>query len=301
MKVVVFGGSGFIGSHVADALTEAGHNVSIFDLKPSPYIKSNQEMILGDILDEGAVNIAITGCDSVYHFAGITNLDDASTRSLETVTQNIQGTAVLLEAARKAGVKRFIFASTVYVYSNKGGFYRCSKQAAELYIEEYQKRYGLDYTILRYGTVYGPRADSRNSVRNYLSQALEGRIKCIGSGEEIREYIHVRDAARLSVEILKDEHKNKHMTITGHHPMRFKDFLFTIKEILAKDIKIEFKTPSISSAHYNLTPYSFVPKIGDKMTSNVYVDLGQGLLECLNEIHTQSKAEPQEVTKEANK
>ena len=144
MKTIVFGGSGFIGSHVADTLTEKGHKVIIFDLKPSPYIRPEQEMVIGNILDEEAAAKAVEGCDYVYHFAGIADLDDARTKSLETVTQNIKGTAILLETARQAKVKRFIFASTVYVYSDKGGFYRCSKQAAELYMEEYQKPYGRD-------------------------------------------------------------------------------------------------------------------------------------------------------------
>jgi len=285
MKTIVFGGSGFIGSHVADSLSESGYEVKIFDREPSPYLQSSQEMVVGDILDEKTVNSAVEGCDYLYHFAGLADLDDATVKPLKTVDQNIRGTAILLEAARKAKTKRFVFASTVYVYSNKGGFYRCSKQAAELYIEEYQKCYGLDYSILRYGTVYGPRADKRNSVYRYLKQALEeARIFSSGYGEEMREYIHVRDAARLNVDILSDKHKNQHVIITGHHPMRFKDLLFTIKEILSDKIEIEFKAPEPGSAHYKLTPYSFVPKIGYKLTSNSYCDLGQGLLECLNEI-----------------
>ncbi len=289
MKTIIFGGSGFIGSHIADALTEAGHQVRIFDLEPSPYLGLGQEMIVGDILDGKAVNKAMEDCDYVYHFAGIADLDDASTKSLETVIQNVKGTAILLEAARRAKINRFIFASTVYVYSNKGGFYRCSKQSAELYIEEHQKRYGLDYTILRYGTVYGPRSNQQNSVHRYLEQALrENRIVCSGNGEEMREYIHVKDVARLSVDILSDKHRNRHVIITGHHPMRFKDFLYTIKEILGNKIEIELGAHS-NSAHYNLTPYSFIPKIGYKLTTDCYLDLGQGLLECLNEIYSHNR------------
>ncbi|UCB57000.1 MAG: NAD(P)-dependent oxidoreductase [Candidatus Omnitrophota bacterium] len=287
MKIIVFGGSGFIGSHVADILTESGHEVRIFDLEPSPYFKANQEMITGDILDEQKVNKAVEDCDYIYHFAGIADLDDARTKSLETVTQNIKGTAVLLGAARRIRAKRFVFASTVYVYSDRGGFYRCSKQAAELYVEEYQRHYGLDYTILRYGSVYGPRADHRNSVYKYLKQAMEeGKIEICANGEEMREYIHVRDAARLSVEALSEKHRNQHIIITGHHPMKFRDFLYTIKEILGNKVKIEFKEVIPNSPHYNLTPYSFIPKIGYKLTANHYLDMGQGLLECIDEIHS---------------
>lgn len=292
MKAIVFGGSGFIGSHVADALSEKGYEVKIFDLKPSIYIKTGQEMVIGDILDKDAVADAVKGCDYVYNFAGIADLDDAETKPLKTVVQNVEGTANILKAATLAGAKRFIFASTVYVYSNKGGFYRCSKQAAELYVEEYQRRYGLDYTIIRYGTVYGPRADHRNSVYRHLRNALtNGKIACAGNGEEVREYIHVKDAARLSVNILGDKHKNQHIIITGHHQMKARDFLYTIKEILDNKVEIEFNKSNQDSAHYTLTPYSFIPKIGYKLTTNRYFDMGQGLLECMNEIHSLSREE----------
>jgi len=188
MKAVVFGGSGFVGSHVADRLTEVGHDVIIFDLEPSPYLRPEQEMVIGNILDAKAVVQTIRGCDYVYNFAGMADLDAAATEPLTTIEQNIMGTAILLEGTLKSGAKRFIQASTIYVYSDTGGFYRCSKQAAELYIEEYNRRFGLDYTILRYGTIYGPRADSRNSIYRYLRQALDNAmIACGGEGDEPRE------------------------------------------------------------------------------------------------------------------
>ena len=153
MKAVVFGGSGFLGSHVADVLTSANYDVRVFDIRSSPYLKSGQKMIIGDILNFDEVLEAIKGCDYVYDFAGIADLDDATTKPKDTIHLNIEGTVNILEACRQAEVQRFIFASTIYVYSNKGGFYRCSKQAAELYIEEFHNHYGLDYTVLRYGTL----------------------------------------------------------------------------------------------------------------------------------------------------
>jgi len=288
MKAIVFGGSGFIGSHVADCLSENGYEVAIFDLRPSPYLLPGQEMIIGNMLDEDAVFEAVRGCDYVYDFAGIADLDDATTKPLDTVQQNIVGTTILLEAAREHSVERFIYASTIYVYSTKGGFYRCSKQAAELYIEEFAREFGLNYTILRYGTVYGPRSDSRNSIYRYIKQAIEnGKVISPGTGDEIREYIHVKDVARLSVAILSEEYRDQHVIVTGHHPMRFKDMLHMIREILDNKVEIEF-TGAESEAHYNITPYSFVPKIGQKLVSNYYVDMGQGLLECINELYNQS-------------
>lgn len=288
MKTIVFGGSGLIGSHVADRLTEVGYDVTIFDLKPSPYLLPGQEIIIGDILDKKAVFDAVKGCDYIYNFAGMADLDAATTEPLRTIEQNIVGTAILLEATLRSRAKRFIQASTIYVYSDTGGFYRCSKQAAELYVEEYNRKFGLEYTILRYGTVYGPRADSRNSIYRYLKQALdEGKIDCGGTGDETREYIHVRDAAQLSVDILADKYRNKQVIITGHHPMRLRDMLYTIREILSNRIEINFEASKSDTPHYNITPYSFVPKIGRKLVTHEYVDMGQGLLECISEIYDQ--------------
>ena len=281
---IVFGGSGFLGSHVCDALIERGYKVRVFDQKPSVYLRDGQTMFVGDILDRKMVFKAVEGCDYVYNFAGIADLDDASTKPLDTVQLNLVGNLNIMDAALKARSKRYVYASTIYVYSEKGGFYRCSKQASELYIEEYQRHYGLDFTILRYGTLYGPRADMRNSIHKYLAEALRhGAITCAGSIEGVRDYVHAHDAAALSVQILAPEYNRKHIIISGLHPIKFKEMILIIEEILGKKLKVVM-TNERSSAHYDYTPYSFVPKIGSKLTSNLYTDMGQGLLECLNEI-----------------
>jgi len=285
MKAVVFGGSGFLGSHVADELSRRGHQVAVFDIAPSQYLREDQRMIVGDILDAPAVLEAVQGAESVYNFAGIADLDDARTKPLETVQLNVMGNINIMDAAVAARIGRYVYASTIYVYSQKGGYYRCSKQAAELYVEEYHRRHSLDFTILRYGTLYGPRAGEGNSIRRYLRQAVEeGRIDCNGTGEELREYINVKDAAKLSVDILAEEYANKHLIISGHQAMRFRDMLLSIREIVDKDIPIEFEDEA-SIGHYSYTPYSYTPSIGHKLVSNMYLDMGQGLLECLNDMY----------------
>jgi len=296
VNVIVFGGAGFVGSHVADALSAAGHAVTVFDLRPSPYLQAGQQAVRGDILDFDAVSRAMAGQQVAYNFAGLADLDDGLSRPLDTVRLNVLGNATLLEAARCAGVHRFVYASTIYVYSEAGGFYRVSKQACELYIEEYQRRYGLDYTILRYGTLYGRRADERNSVHRYLTQALRNRkIAVTATGDEMREYIHVLDAARASVDVLDDEYKNQNVILTGHHPMRFGDLLNMIREIVGPDVSIELRPPDANNpggvGHYGLTPYTFRPKIGKKLVSHYYLDMGQGLVDCLEEIHSTEAAE----------
>lgn len=285
MKAIVFGGSGFVGSHVADVLTEKGHEVTIFDMRPSEYLRKSQKMLVGNILDEKAVDHAVEGADVVYNFAGVADITKASDKPLETIKNNILGNTVILEACRLHNVKRFVFASSVYVYSGAGSFYRSSKQACELITENYNEKYGLPFTILRYGSLYGPRADEGNWVYQILKQAVtEGKITRYGDGEELREYTHVQDAARCSVEILSPEFENQYVIITGSQQMKVKDLMVMIKEMLNNKIELEF-FPTESTLHYEITPYSFNPKIAKKLVSNYHIDLGQGILDLLSSIY----------------
>ena len=285
MKAVVFGGSGFLGSHVADALTNAGYKVIIFDLNKSKYLRKNQKNITGSILDENAIRNVVKGADVVYNFAAIADINDANKKPVETVKHNILGNTIILEACRQNKIKRFIFASTLYVYSKAGAFYKSSKQACELIIENYSELFGLPYTILRYGSLYGPRSDERNYIYKILKQAIiEGKITSFGESEDLREYIHVEDAARYSVEILSKEFENQYVILTGNQPMRRKDLLIMIKEMLGNKIEIEF-SPKESKAHYEITPYSFSPKIAKKFVGKYHLDMGQGILQCIDEIY----------------
>ena len=198
LSILVTGGSGFLGSHIADALSDAGHDIKIFDIKNSLYLKQGQKMIVGDILDAEIVNTAMKGIDIVFHMAALADIDEAHNKPFDTMKINVVGTANILESARQNGVKRVAFASTIYVHSRAGSFYRVSKHACELLLEAYHERFGLDYTILRFGTLYGTRANKTNSVYRLLHEALvTGKIDFYGSGNEVREYIHVLDAAKI--------------------------------------------------------------------------------------------------------
>lgn len=292
MKVVVFGGSGFLGSHVADILTERGFKVTIFDLKRSPYLRVSQEMVVGDILNEHLVEKTIKGASFVYNFSGIPDIAVAQQNPLECVKRNIIGNTIILEGCRKVKIKRFIFASSLYVYSKAGTFYRSTKQACELLIENYNEVFGLPYTILRYGSLYGPRADERNFICKIINEALKNRkIIREGDGDEIREYIHVYDAARGSVDVLSGEFKNQYAIITGNQQMKVKDILAMIKEMFDNKINIEYR-PFDSTYHYEITPYTFAPKLAKRIISDSYLDLGQGILKCIQDAYKKLNSFP---------
>ena len=281
MKILVIGGSGFLGSHVADELTERGHEVTILDSIKSEYINSKQKMVVGNTVDFEHINSVIGENQIVYHFAGIAGIQDASDNPIETVKNNILGTTYILESCKINKINRFVFASSVYVYSDLGSFYRTSKQSCELLIENYNKIYDLNFTILRYGALYGRRANDFNFIGNVIRQALVNKkIVRNGNGEEIRDYIHVKDAAVASVDILEEKYNDSYIMISGNQTVKVKDILNMINEMLNGTIKIEYVNPG-NEDHYEITPYTFRPRLAKKILLKEYHELGQGILDCI--------------------
>ncbi len=287
-NIIVFGGSGFLGSHVADKLSHSGYNVSIFDKVESNFILDNQKMIKGNIVNSEEVNKALEDIDYVYNFAGLADIEESKKDPLGTVEQNILGNSIILNSCINNNIKRYIFGSTVYVYSNLGSFYRISKQACENYIEHYQQVYNLDYTILRFGSLYGPRSDIRNGIYRFIYQALKNKkLEWNGSKYALREFIHVEDAADCAVRILDSRYTNQHLILTGHQSLTIKNLFIMIQEILSKEhITFDFSETS-NNEHYKTTPYIFSPKFGKKLNPDNYIDLGQGLTQMAEEIYEQ--------------
>lgn len=288
-RVLVLGGSGFLGSHVADQLSESGYQVTIFDYKKSPYLRPDQVMVEGSILESEQLYEAAIGCDYIYNFAAVADIGDAHKDPIRTSQINILGNTYALDVAQRIGAKRFILASSVYVYSASGSFYRVSKQAAEKMTEAYYDATGLEYTILRYGSLYGRRTNEKNGIYRYLNDAIStGKIKYGGSRHASREYIHVQDAAKQSVNILKDQYKNKNMVLTGQERLGIEQLFKMIEEMLPNPVKISFVNDNISG-HYEMTPYKYQPSIGEKMIPNQTVDLGQGLLDTISSIYEEQE------------
>jgi len=291
MKALVTGGAGFLGSHIADELSSRGYQVTVFDCRESPWRNPEHDMQIGDITDADAVAAAVQGQDLVFHLAALADLNEAKARPLETWRVNIGGTLNVLEACRQNGVKRIAFASTVYVYSRDGGFYRCSKQACESYIEEYGRKYGIHWTILRYGSLYGPRTDESNGLHRLLKQAIQRGVVELGGGpNDVRNYIHARDAAALSVDALDDQYIGQHLVLTGQDSFRMHDLVQTFEELIGKTIDARYPEDEhepLTSDHYSITPYAYTPKPGKKLMANPYVDFGQGLLELVELIDRQ--------------
>lgn len=285
MQVTVFGGSGFLGSHVCDHLSYKGFKVIIFDKKKSPWLKKNQKMIVGDINDINSLKNSIKGSSVVYNFAGIADIDDSKNDPIETIKLNILGNSRIIEEVINQKIKRFVLASSMYVYSNEGSFYRCSKKSCEMYLEEYAKLYNLKYTILRYGSLYGPRSNIKNGLYSFIFNSIKKKkLYFNGNLNAIREYIHVLDAASLSVKILDKKYENKKIILTGNQNIKMNDLMKMIGEILNLKNKTIYTSRNKKKTHYDITPYSFDEDLCFKLNSKMNIDLGQGILKLIKEI-----------------
>jgi len=283
-KVVVFGGNGFIGSYVVEELLSNGFDVVSADLNSSKYV-DDKYFQRCDILDKKMVEELVEGAHIVYNFAGFANLDDAIANPVKALELNVIGNMNILEACKIHHVKRFVYASSAYAMSDKGSFYGISKLTSEKLVEEYYKKFGLEFTIVRYGSVYGERDYHNNYIYNLLKTSLAtNEINHSGDGKEIREYIHAADVAKLAVDIIRsDDFINEHIILTGVERMQRKELFAMINEILGNKLSIKLNDDGYSN-HYKTTPYSFHPTRSKKLVANPYIDMGQGLLECLKDI-----------------
>ncbi len=284
-KVVVIGGAGFMGSHTSDELSVRGYEVTIFDIKASPWAREDQHVEVGDMLDIDELVRVFDGASYVYHYGGVADITEAKHKPYTTIEANVMGVVASLEAAVRCGVDRFVYASTMYVYSAHGSFYRASKQAAETLIHAYVEHYAMDYNIVRYGSLYGPRAQLWNGLQRYVETIVrEGKITYAGTGHERREYIHVSDAARLSVDILDAKHRNKSITVTGHQVLESRLLMDMIFEIAGLKPDVTFDEAHSSPDHYKITPYRFSPDSAVKLVPDEFVDIGQGIMDIVQEI-----------------
>src|SRR5919201_2199900 len=200
MRVLVTGGGGFIGSHVVDKLLAAGHEPVVFDLRwPAHHRTGSVETVVGDVTDVRALRRALGGCEAVVHLAAVADVGLVEADPAEAERVNSRGVLAVLEAARMTGVKRVLYGSTIWVYSDcpEGEVdeetstppprhpYTATKLAGELYCQAYARFFGLEPTILRFGIPYGPRARGATVLSAFVRRAIPGEALTIArSGEQ---------------------------------------------------------------------------------------------------------------------
>lgn len=225
MKIVVTGGAGFIGSNyvrnvlsgaypevsdaqvvVLDKLTYAG---SLENLAPVDG-SSRLTFVQGDICDPELVESVLAGADSVVHFAAESHVDRSISGAADFVLTNVLGTQTLLEAARRAGVRRFVHVSTDEVYGSipvgswpethplePNSPYSASKAGSDLLARAYSRTHGLDVCITRCSNNYGPYQFPEKVIPLFVTNLLDGgRVPLYGDGGNVRDWLHVDDHCR---------------------------------------------------------------------------------------------------------
>ena len=211
MRVLVTGGAGFIGSHVVDKLIAAGHRPRIFDMVPSPYHAPGEvDTYIGELGDRAALVDAMTGCQAVMHLAAVADVNQVALDPVFAEEVNSRGTLNVLEAARSSAVKRVIYASTIWVYNGHSAeevnedselslpahLYTATKVAGEMYCTSFAELYDVEYTVLRFGIPYGPRARPAAVVPSFVRKALAGEpLQIAGKGDQSRRFVYVEDLA----------------------------------------------------------------------------------------------------------
>jgi UDP-glucose 4-epimerase len=282
-NIIVFGGSGFLASHICDCLTDCGYKVTLFDKKRSKYLKQNQKMLIADITDFSSVQKAIKQQNYVFHFAGVADIGEANLNPFKTIKYNILGTTNILEAIKNnKKVIRIVFASSVYARSKWGGFYSSTKRTCESLIENYREKFNINYTILRFGSIYGLRANYFNIIHNLIAQGLKSnKIERDGNGKEIRNYINAKDAAKICVKILNKKYANKYFNIVGKERVSVRKVINLIAK-KTRTKKIIYRKNKADVYHYKVNPFTYKVKEAKFIKVKNGIKLEQGIQEIID-------------------
>jgi len=219
MISLVTGASGFIGSNLVDYLIEQGHQVIAVDNESANnenfYWRNDTVNVKADVADYNLMKDAIKGVDYVFHLAAESRLQPAIENPINAVHKNCVGTTVMLQCAREAGVKRFVYSSTSSGYGNNPypnvetqpddclNPYSASKVSAEKFCKMYTDLYGLETVTLRYFNVFGERSPTRGQYAPVIGiferQKEAGEsLTIVGDGSQRRDFIYVGDVARAN-------------------------------------------------------------------------------------------------------
>lgn len=227
MRILVTGGSGFIGSHIIDKLIEHNYNVRVYDMSP-PH-RDDVEFFKGDLLNDQATIRACKDVEAIFHLGAIAEVGVALSYPKWCLTVNEIGTINMLQAATAQEVERVILASTTWVYGRSTGvtsedtpipmpehIYTKTKIGQEQLMYAWHEHYGLPYTILRYDIPYGPRMRSNMAIGIFVRKAMRNQfITIYGDGNQGRCFIYVEDLADGNVAALQKKGKNQIFNLAG--------------------------------------------------------------------------------------
>jgi len=308
MKYLVTGGAGFIGSHIVRALLEQGATVRVLDNFSTgkrenldgliqKFGKKRLEVLEGDIRDASRVGEAVRGIDILFHEAAFVSVAQSMEEPQECFDVNITGTSLLFDAARKAGARRAVVASSAAVYGESEAFplveetplmpkspYAVSKRVGELHAELFTKSFNFEVVALRYFNVYGPRQrpDSMYAaaVPIFVRRLLDGRpVTVFGDGGQTRDLINVRDVVRANM--IASEHPDaagKVFNVCTGIETRILDLLEVLFDLFPNVCEPAFTAPRAGDLYRSI---GSPQKALDVMGFKAQVSLDEGLKEVV--------------------
>jgi UDP-glucose 4-epimerase len=256
-RVLVTGGSGFIGSHIVDVLVEAGHDVVVVDHRVPPH-RADVVFEDVDLLDLSSVVAVTRGVDHVFHLGAVANVNYAYKYPVYSTALNVMGTVNILEAARINGLERVHLASTVWVYNGApdgvtadesvpfylngaGHLYTSTKIAAEMLCHNYHSLYGVPFTVLRYGIPYGPRMREELLIPTFIRKALHGEsLTVAGRGTQYRRFVYVRDLAEAHVLAMSERAAQQTYNLEGRRKVTVREVAERVRGLIGDQVRIEF-------------------------------------------------------------
>lgn len=254
-RVVVVGGSGFIGSHTVELLLEEGHDVTIADIVDPK--NKDVRFIRADTTKPREIQNAVERQDYVYALAANKYVTTCFNDPPYAVRTNVQGLTNILEASKKSHVQRVIFASSVWAYNGceeqdvdedtplradaLGSFYGYTKVMGEGIVRHFKYLYDLDYTILRYGVAMGPGASDETVISKFIRRSLEGKpLQILGTGEVSRNFLYVTDHARGNVMALDDAAANQIINLEGSEEVTVNRVARSAVMLADRDVEIQY-------------------------------------------------------------
>ena len=267
-KYLVTGGAGFIGSHIAETLLDRGESVRIFDNLSTgrqanlSALQGRAEFLHGDIRDFGAVKTAMTGVEVVFHQAAMASVPRSIALPVESLETNINGTQHVLLAARDAGVRRIVYASSSSVYGNTPTLpkheqmqtrpmspYAVQKLTGELLCEVVTRIYGLETVALRYFNVFGPRQDPASEyaavIPRFLTALLKGQRPIVfGDGEQTRDFTYVTNVVQANLLAASSpDAVSRVMNIGCGERISLNKLLHLAGELLGTTVRADYREP----------------------------------------------------------
>lgn len=249
-KILITGGAGFIGSHVVCKMLKAGYSINILDnfstgKKSNIPIHERVTLFEGDIRDPLVVDMAARGCLVIVHLAAIVGVEEVIAQPLETVEVETVGTHNIVQAARKNGIKKILYASSSAVYkavennssreSDELGLvstYAIAKRLNERYLLALTKTDNISVNCLRFFNIYGERQDTRMVIPRFFEQAISGRpIEIFGCGNQTRDFTFVEDVTEAIHRLIQRPKLNGTFNLSRGQETTIKELAELIKKI----------------------------------------------------------------------